>query len=242
MLFSSVIINDYFDEEIDKITNQKRPLITKVIDKKTYLKIGIVTFFIAILITFFINTSLTIWFSFYYALTLIYNVPPLRLKRFLGLATFLSALASVIIIFIGYLSITPDNSLQNFPSSLIYIFLITFTISLPLKDFKDIEGDRENKVFTLPVIFGEKNGRLILGINFFISYFLSIYFLQEKKLLFPALFFGIMNFLIMNLKVKENYLFNQRKIIPIIFNLVLFYGIILVYTIFKNNLIDFFKF
>lgn len=236
--FSSVIINDYFDKKIDKLTNQNRPLIISIISDKNYLKISFVLFGISFFILNIINPTLTVWFLFYYALTLIYNITPLRLKKFLGLATFTSALASLIIIIIGYLSIIPENSLKDFPNQIVYLILITFTICLPIKDFKDIIGDKESKIYTLPVVFGEKKGRFILGLNFFFSFLLSVYFLKEPRLFFTALIFGIFSFLVLNLKNKNGYTFDNRKITFVIFGLVFIYGLILIKLIFGEILLE----
>ncbi len=239
MWFSSVIVNDYFDEKIDEISNQDRPLVKHIIEKENYLKIGVVALIISITISSLINPSITILLCFYYGLTLVYNVPPLRLKKIPLVATFISALASIIIIFSGYLMVVSENSLQNFPLSIVYLLLITFTISLPLKDFKDIEGDKKSDVFTIPVIFGEKLARLIVGISIFVSFMLSIFFLSEMRLFLPALIFGIMCFSLINFKVVNSlepfttkYFISKRKIVPVIFGLVFVYGMILVRIIF----------
>ncbi len=232
MWFSSVIVNDYFDEKIDEISNPERPLFLNIIEKSDYLKIGIFVFAFAIIMSLLINPKITLLLCFYYALTLIYNVPPLRLKKVPLVATFTSALASMLVIFSGYLMITSENNLSNFPINIIYLILITFTISLPLKDFKDIKGDKKNGVLTIPVIFGEKLARLIVGISVFISFVLSVYFLNEGRLIFPALVSGCLSFLVINFNKKLGFLISTRKITPIIFGLVLIYGIILVSIIF----------
>ncbi|MCK4635722.1 MAG: UbiA family prenyltransferase [Candidatus Moranbacteria bacterium] len=232
MWFSSVIINDYFDENIDEISNQNRPLVKKIIEKNDYLKIGVVLFLMAIILSALINFSITILLCIYYALTLAYNIPPLRLKKIPLVATFISALASMVIIFTGYLMIIPENNLQNFPLIIIYLLLITFTISLPIKDFKDIVGDKKNGVLTIPVIFGEKMARLIIGINIFISFMLSVYFLNEMSLFLPTLIFGFLSFLVINFNKDSEHLFGNKKIVPVIFSLVFIYGIILAWIVF----------
>lgn len=232
MWFSSVIVNDYFDEKIDEISNPKRPLILHIIKKSDYLKIGIATLITSIILSLLINQTITILLCFYYALTLIYNVPPLRLKKIPLVATFISALASVLIILSGYLMIVAENNLSNFPMSLIYLFLITFTISLPIKDFKDIEGDKKNAVFTIPVLFGEKIARLIIGVCIFISFISSAYFLSEKDLIYPALIFGSLSLFSMNFNKNSKFIVNARKIVPMIFGLVFIYGLILVKIVF----------
>lgn len=230
--FSSVFVNDYFDEKIDKISNPKRPLVSHIVNKSDYLKIGVFIFIFSIIMSLLINLKITILLSFYYSITLIYNVPPLRLKKIPLVATFISALASTLIIFSGYLMIVSENNLSDFPLNIIYLLLITYTISLPLKDFKDIEGDKKDNVLTLPVIFGEKTARLIVGVNVFVSFMLSVYFLSEKKLVYPALLFGLISFLLINFSKNNKFFINARKIVPVIFSLVFVYGLVLVWIVF----------
>jgi 4-hydroxybenzoate polyprenyltransferase len=230
--FSSVIINDYFDENIDKISNKNRPLITNIINKKTYLQLAIFLIIISLILSILINPSITILICFYYVLTLIYNTPPLRLKKIPIIATFISALASLVIIFIGYILIVPENNLTNFPSNIIYFTLISLTLSFPLKDLKDIQGDKLNKIYTLPVIFGEKKSRLIIGVNIFISFLLSVFVLRVGEMFIPALIFGLISFSLLNFKKNNAFLISPKNVIPLIFSLVFIYGIYFVVNIF----------
>jgi 4-hydroxybenzoate polyprenyltransferase len=81
--------------------------------------------------------------------------------------------------------------------------LIGLTLCIPIKDFKDLEGDKKNNIWTIPAIFGEEKARVIVAVNFFISYMLSVFFLGEFRLFWWALLFGgIAFFVIQNRNIK----------------------------------------
>ena len=101
------------------------------------------------------------------------------------------------------------------------------TLSLPIKDFKDIEGDRKYQIWTVPVIFGEETGRLITAVGIFISFMLSVFMLNEFRLFWWALLFGIIAFLIViNQKIKP------RRLFWWVLGTVAAYGVILIRVLF----------
>jgi len=108
-----------------------------------------------------------------------------------------------------------------------FIFILTFTFSLPLKDFKDIEGDRTQEVWTLPVVFGEKIAKIIIASGIFASFILSVFLLNELRLFWWAIIFGSASFLTVIFGETKN-----TNVFWWILGMVFCYGIILVKTIF----------
>jgi 4-hydroxybenzoate polyprenyltransferase len=224
---ASVVLNDIHDYEIDAISNPNRPLQKKIVSIDEYRQYGIFLFILAIL------GGLTVGFKFagllfiYQLLAYSYSAKPFRIKRFPLAATFLDATASIIILFLGFLLFSGDQNIIGLSWRIILLILIAFTLSLPLKDFKDIEGDKKYGVWTIPVLFGESNARLIVATGIFISFILSVLFLNEPRLFFWALLFGTLSFLsVATLKTKP------RQLPWRVMELVFIYGLILVKIVF----------
>lgn len=228
---TSVIINDIFDQVIDSISNTDRPLVTKTFSKSEYLAIGGGTFVFSIFFAAIISTKIALLLIIYQALAVAYSIPPLRLKSIPLVATFVSALASLLILIIGFLLIDPNQNTTLLPSNIQWLFLLSLTISLPLKDLKDIEGDRKEKVFTIPVIFGEEKGKSIIASGVFISFILSVLLLNEFRLIWWAILLGGISFWTISLANSTKYI-TYRNLNWWILSAVLFYSIIISIVVF----------
>ena len=204
---ASVVVNDLFDTEIDKLTNQKRPLPKQIFSKVEYVDLGIIFFFLSLLGGAVISTRFAIMLLVYQILAWFYSAAPYRLKRFPIIATFFSSLASFMVVVMGYSLFSGDENMLLFPWRVAILLIVSLTLSLPIKDFKDIEGDRRDGVRTIPVIFGEIIGRTVVGSGIFISFMLSVFILNEKRLFWWAVLFGSLAFLSMtNKKIKTRHL------------------------------------
>jgi 4-hydroxybenzoate polyprenyltransferase len=103
---------------------------------------------------------------------------------------------------------------------------LAFTLSLPIKDFKDIEGDKKYGIWTIPVIFGEDRARLIVAAGIFISFVASVFFLNALNLFFWAIAFGGGAFLILiNKKIKTTNLFWWMLVLVFLYGLILLKGV-----------------
>ncbi len=231
--YSTVIFNDCVDQEIDKISNPDRPLIKKVISVSAYTQIGIFLMLLSIVITLAISPYATIALIFYHALSFLYNTPPLRLKRFPFIATFTAAIASFLIVAMGFITITKTHSLQEFPVHIAVLLIVSYTISLPIKDLKDMAGDRANDIYTIPVIFGEKLARTIIATGIFTSFMLSIFALGTKSILLPALLAGALSFWSLVGQRNNKFIFNPKQVIILVFMIVSLYAIILFLSLLK---------
>jgi 4-hydroxybenzoate polyprenyltransferase len=224
---ASVVINDLSDEKIDKITNPSRPLPQQIIPPGEYKAIGLILFFASIVFSSIISFKMAELLFFYQAIAWLYSAPPLRLKRFPLIASSVSAIASLMILFSGYILASPGQNLVGLPPAIIILLAFAYTLSLPIKDFKDIEGDKRDGVFTIPVIFGDEWGRLIVGGGIFISFLSSVVLLHELRLFWWAIIFGGASFWIIN-----NKKINPRRLPWWILASVTTYGLILVKIIF----------
>lgn len=226
---ASVIFNDLSDFEIDKISNPERPLQKGIFSRKEYAGLGKIYFALSLLGALIVGVDFALLLIIYQALAFAYSSFPFRFKRFPILATFVGALASIMILFLGFALFSGENKLEGLSFRIVILLLTTYTLCLPIKDFKDIEGDKKDRVWTIPVIFGKEKGRLFVGGGFFLSYMLSVFLLNELSLFYYALLFGGISFLVItNKKIKP------RSLLGINLAIVFVYGLILVKIVFLS--------
>jgi geranylgeranylglycerol-phosphate geranylgeranyltransferase len=166
-----MIFNDIFDIEIDKINNNNRPIVTGEITKKVASIYATILFtLIQILNITFLPFSLQQITNFIIFITFIYT--PILKKIPIIKNISCALLVSFSVIFNG-LSIIYKNSKIN-DKNLILLLITTKLIFFGslynelLLDISDIKGDRENNIYTIPVIFGNK-----ISWNF--AYFILIF-------------------------------------------------------------------
>lgn len=200
---ASIVINDIFDEKIDAISNPQRPLLKKDFSLSEYKSMGLIFFALSVYLSFLINPEISFFLIAYQAIAWIYSAWPLRLKRFAFISTFISAIASILIFFSGYILVSPSNDLSGLPASIIIFLIFAYTFSLPLKDFKDIKGDETDRVYTIPSVFGEYWGKIIVGSGIFLSFLSSVLVFNEPRLFWWALILGGISFWLVN-KMKPS--------------------------------------
>ncbi|MEA2006763.1 MAG: UbiA family prenyltransferase [Patescibacteria group bacterium] len=225
--YFSVVVNDLADIEIDQISNQDRPLTSGAIKKSTYSDFGLIFALFALLSSLVVSKVFFLIIVGYLLVTWVYSSHPFRLKRFVLVSSILSSFASLFFLLGGYLLISDFQTLQFFPWRIISFLFIAYAFLIPLKDIKDIEGDQAKDVETLPVVLGEENARIFLGVVLFVNYVLSPVIVDERSLFLPAVLFGgISYWVITNQKHKP-------KTLPWwVLGIVTIYGMLLVLMIF----------
>lgn len=201
---ASVVVNDFVDIDIDRESSAWRPLPAKHFSEREYATVGTVLFLASLLFSAIINLKVSLFLLVYQILAWIYSAWPFRLKRFAVVSTLISAFASIMVMFSGYVLLSPESDLKDFPGSILWLLIIAYTVSLPLKDFKDIEGDRRDGVYTIPVLLGENWGKLLIGSAIFTSFVLSTVFLNAFELFWWSAFFGGAAFWIVNQMQKKS--------------------------------------
>lgn len=191
---TSVVVNDVVDLKIDEMSNPDRPLPRKIFSVEEYLGLGFVFFLLSIIFSGLANWRIIFFILSYQLLAFFYSAWPLRLKRFPIVATLTSALTASLITFGSFIFINPSHSLSLFPVSIAVLLIIGYTLALPMKDFKDFEGDKADKVFTLPVILGIPWAKVVVGSGLFFSFLLSVAILQDFSLFWWAFVCGTLSF------------------------------------------------
>jgi len=224
---ASVIINDVYDFKIDSISNHNRPLQKKIFSLEEYANFGVALFLFSLLGGITISIKFTVFLLIYQILAWFYSAEPFRMKKIPILATLISAIALLIIFLMGFSLFSGEEGLVKLPWRILLMLFLTIAASLPLKDFKDIAGDRHDKIWTIPVIFGQATGRLIVGSVIFICFVASVFVLNESRLFLWALIFGSAAFLsIVRKEIKNTNIFWW------IFGLIIAYSLILIKIVF----------
>lgn len=179
IMSTSMIINDLFDIEIDKINNKDRPLITGIITKKE----AIISIFSISLLIEYLNLYLPndLQNIVNISLFLIFIYTPIIKKIVLLKNIFCASLVSFSI-FLSGLSIVNDQIMlnDNYNLFLVEIGLIFFgsLYNEILLDITDIKGDKINNINTIPVILGKKNAlileSIIISLNMILSFLLLL--------------------------------------------------------------------
>jgi len=220
----SVITNNIVDYNIDKVSNNNRPLIESKINKTAYYKLSWIILFFALFYPLMVSFKAFFMILLFTGNYFLYSMPPLRLKRIPLFSKMIIAFNSLILVMLGFIIST--GKLEGFSVILIAFFLIGFALAINFIDIKDYEGDKEAGIKTLPVILGLKKSKFIIGLFFLLAY-LAAYFLINNLYLIPVLFiFGITEFLLIN---RKNY--NEK---PVFFVYLLSLTLFIIYlTIFK---------
>ena len=229
---ASVIINDVFDISIDTISNSNRPLQKKIISLSEYYAYGYIFFAISLLFAVLVSLKCVFLILLYQALAWLYSAWVFRLKKFPLIATFFAALASVCIVILGYTSISHDGSLKDLPLQILFYLLISLTLFLPFKDLKDREGDKKDKIYTIPVLFGDKKGKLIIASFAFSVYILGVFILHTPSLFWIALLCGSASFwVIFESTHSQNKKLTYRSLPAYLLSITTLYVLSIIYSI-----------
>ena len=210
---ASVVVNDIYDKKIDHLTNQTRPLIVKDFSNEAYITTGVVLFAVSIFFSAMVSPKVAFLLMAYQALAFFYSAWPFRLKRFLGVASLVSSIASLLILFAGFILAAPMEDIGQLPTRIIWLLGVAFIFCLPIKDLKDIKGDKADGVMTFPVVFGEYWGKVIIGGGIFFAYVFSVIAFNEKKLLPWALFLGGVSFWLVVISKERGQKITNRNVI-----------------------------
>lgn len=226
---ASVVVNDIFDFSVDSISSPSRPLQKGIFSVREYAEFGLVCFVLSLLGGMAVGFKFSALLLAYQIIAFFYSAPPFRLKRFPLIASLISAVALLVILFLGFALFSGGKDIEGLSWRIIFLLLSAYTLCIPIKDFKDLEGDKKNSVWTIPAIFGEDRARIIIAINFFVSYMLSVFFLNEFRLFWWALLFGGASFFVI-----QNKNIKAWKLIWWNLGIVFIYGLILVKVVFLN--------
>ena len=182
----AVHVNDMADQPIDAITNQKRPLVRGVLSADEMRQGAQVWLAYALAGAWSTGVYSLALCVVYLACYYIYSAPPLRMKRVPVLASALIAGAALCTFLAGYMLLSADKDLEQFPRALALFIMLVFTLGVNMRDIKDIAGDRAQGIMTLPILFG-RYGTQVTGALFSLSFLIVPVFFHLPRLMFAAL-------------------------------------------------------
>lgn len=145
-----MVINDYFDYEIDKVNKPERPLPSKKISKNAALIYSILLFLTANIIALFLRQIIFLFALVNTVLVVFYSW---KLKKIALVGNLLVAWLSASSFLFGALL------KGTFTITILILFMMAFFTSVGreiVKSIEDVKGDKKLKAKTLPLVFGEK--------------------------------------------------------------------------------------
>uniref|UniRef100_A0A7C6ECP7 Uncharacterized protein n=1 Tax=candidate division WOR-3 bacterium TaxID=2052148 RepID=A0A7C6ECP7_UNCW3 len=188
---SAQVINDFFDIESDRLSRKRNPL-GQGIEKNYYLIWGFCLITLSLTFALIINYFCFLLMFSFLLLSIIYSVPPIRLKRVPLLSTFILAVAAILGIAMGCSLFWGNYALSVIPKRILIPTLLGITLGFIAKDIQDVNGDRITRVITLPSLFYKDSivGRLPIAIIIGISY--SCYIIFIPKVWIGAVIFSLL--------------------------------------------------
>jgi 4-hydroxybenzoate polyprenyltransferase len=181
----AVHVNDVADVKIDKISNMDRPLSQNLMTENEMREAGYIWLALALLGSWAAGFYPFFFSLIFVAVSYAYSAPPFRFKRVPVLASFLLSLICLVNALAGFFFLSVDKAVQSFPMALAVGILVMITLGINIRDMKDVEGDREEGIVTLPVLFGQ-NGPRVVGICLALSFLVSPFFLASRWVYFIA--------------------------------------------------------
>ena len=177
IMMNSMVLNDLFDIETDRINHPDRPLISGEITKREAQIFSLLLIFITEFLNFgFLPKRLQKKIHLALLQVLFYTPILKRIPLIKNLSC--AYLVSFAVYFGGFsISTTPYYGLEKGKNLLRIatqiIFLGSFQNEL-LLDMVDIEGDRENGIMTIPTFFGKKNSWKLANMILFTNVFVNL--------------------------------------------------------------------
>lgn len=201
----AVSINQVTDVSEDSISKRDNPVVSAALCQKDMVYVAVGYLGLAFLFAALIGYIAIVLTAASLCLSILYSAPPIRLKRYPFVASSTIAIFALIVFSLGFYSGQPTT---EFPTSLALVILVCYNLAINTKDLKDYEGDKKSGVFTLPVLLGQRRGRIAIGALDFVAYLAVPLILQVPLLVVPALIFGGLTFyLIYREKTPEKLLF-----------------------------------
>lgn len=193
--YISFLTNDIFDYKTDlKNKRTDRPLVTGKVTILQAYYILIFLVILALILSFLSKEYVVIYNLAFLTISLAYNK---FLKKLPLIGNIIVAFTMVAPILYPYLY----YYLEGYKSGVLELYMLSiflFGISRELvKSLEDVEGDKEEKIYTLPVVFGLEKGK-IASITFINLYIAALIFLgiNINNLIAQIIILGIIVFMV----------------------------------------------
>jgi len=204
----AVCINDIEDIKIDIISNSKRPLANNDVSLLQWKNFSYVLLILIVLGLATMNTTVIFFFILTQMAYYIYSARPLRIKRHFVSSSIIIGLASVTVAMAGFFFVSADQHITSFPLKAIAIIVFVFSFFSNMKDIKDYAGDKNEKMQTMPVVFGLENSKRIIAFLYSVVFIFIPILLNIKSMLLFSIIYSIFTFYLFTKKqYQEKYIF-----------------------------------
>ncbi|MBP2656201.1 MAG: 4-hydroxybenzoate octaprenyltransferase [Firmicutes bacterium] len=166
----AMIINDYFDIEVDRVNSSHRPLASGLIQPASAIVLAIITTVIGLITSIFIDKSAFLLYIILWLIGFLYNWK-LKETGLLGNALVGISVASTFIVG-GILVGKPWSEGAWLLSLIVFLFDLGEEIAA---DAMDIEGDKKRNVKSIAILIGKKNALYISALLFVLVILLTFH-------------------------------------------------------------------
>jgi geranylgeranylglycerol-phosphate geranylgeranyltransferase len=163
-----MIINDYYDLEVDKVNEPKRPLSSGTVKPSTALLFAILLLALGISSSFFIGFNNFLLASLFAGVAWFYNN---RGKKMTLIGNMLVALSISIPYLYGGLVV--ENSIKPIIGWMTLVTFLAATGREVVKTISDISGDKIRKVRSVALVYGRSRAALLGSVMFVLAIVLS---------------------------------------------------------------------
>jgi homogentisate phytyltransferase/homogentisate geranylgeranyltransferase len=217
---SAAAINDLHDVVGDTVSKKGNLLVNGTFTRTELKSIAVLSGLLALVLATTLSYAAILLVLCIIAVSTVYSIPPLRLKKYPIASIFMISVGALLAFSLGFFSGSTD---VVFPMKMAYGILICFTLAFNTKDLKDYEGDKANGVWSIPVIFGMKRGRVIIAVLDFLAYIAVPFILGINDLLLPAIGFGAATLLVVLRKESKEW---QIFLLYFLFLIIVFFMMI----------------
>jgi len=120
----------------------------------------------------------------------VYSTPPFRLKRFYPFNMMIIGLNTLVAMLLGYSIFGGVKTVDKVPGEFMILVPLGFFLAANIITIKDIQADRQSGVMTLPVLLGEKWGKITIAILALVSFLIVPLILGIPQLWLVSILFG----------------------------------------------------
>ncbi|MFH1680601.1 MAG: UbiA family prenyltransferase [Candidatus Eisenbacteria bacterium] len=157
-------LNDLSDVRSDRLNDPRRPLASGALSSPDVRLLAALFASAALLLA--VNVAHTPFLLVIAALGLsaLYSLPPLRIKRIPIAATAVLGAVSAAAFLAGFSAFAGGRAFHLAPRGILLVVLAGIASGFNAKDLKDIKGDRADRVWTLPVLLGDRRSRRLIAL------------------------------------------------------------------------------
>lgn len=158
VIASGYIINNFYDAEKDLINKPRKSMLDRLVSQRFKLTTYFILNFLAVLAASYISFRAVLFFSVYIFGIWLYSHKLKRIPFVGNLVSASLAIAPFFVVFVYY---------KNFETVIFVHALFLFLLILAREIIKDLEnmvGDMAQNYRTIPIIYGAKVSKLIIGL------------------------------------------------------------------------------